>query len=125
MIAFNPNTLPILLNSHFWITIAVIIISPLSLSKRLDALKFTSAIALLSVVYLVGVVVGYAVFPFNMPPKLSLHEIVWFKVDGTFLTTLPIFVFAFTCHQNVNFKFICFIVYSLSIHCILFIYIYI
>lgn len=101
ILALIPNAHFFILHSNFWITIAIILISPLTFSKRLDALKFTSAIALMSVFYLLSVILGYALFSQKMPAKINWSDIVWFKIDKKFLTTLPIFVFAFTCHQNV------------------------
>ncbi|CAG8499653.1 13627_t:CDS:2 [Gigaspora rosea] len=62
------------LDRRFWITASMIIIVPLAFLKRLDSLKHTT------------------------PPKDKIHLI---NLSGKFFSNLPIFVFSFTCHQNV------------------------
>lgn len=88
-----------LVDRRFWITIFMAIIGPISFLKRLDSLKATSALALGAVFYLVFIVVYYYSYPDQpLPPK---EEIRLFHPSAQFFTTLPIFVFAFTCHQNI------------------------
>ncbi|KAG0293922.1 hypothetical protein BGZ98_001974 [Dissophora globulifera] len=88
-----------LVDRRFWITIFMGIITPLSFLKRLDSLKATSALALSAVVYLVFIVVYYYTNPEQpLPPKEDIELV---RISTQFLTTLPIFVFAFTCHQNI------------------------
>ncbi|KAF9112734.1 hypothetical protein BGX27_002869 [Mortierella sp. AM989] len=90
-----------LIDRRFWITIFMGIIGPLSFLKKLDSLKATSALALSAVFYLLFIVIYYYTNPdpgHRMPPK---EELRWVKISPQFLTTLPIFVFAFTCHQNI------------------------
>ncbi|KAG0225899.1 hypothetical protein BGW42_004053 [Actinomortierella wolfii] len=88
-----------LLDRRFWITMFMSIIAPLSFLKRLDSLKATSALALGAVVYLVFIVVYFYLFPTApLPPKEELRLV---RLTPEFFTTLPIFVFAFTCHQNI------------------------
>ncbi|KAJ3126731.1 hypothetical protein HK098_007187 [Nowakowskiella sp. JEL0407] len=105
VLSLTPNISP---DSYFlmketWVTIGIISISPFVFLRRLDSLKYISALALSSIVYLVFIVVFYFIFPLDeMPPKLTFGEIEWIKFDlQKFLTVLPIFVFAYTCHQNV------------------------
>lgn len=83
----------------FWVSICMWIISPFAFAKRLSSLKYVSALALCFVVYLAFVVVYfYSVAPTSTrPPDIRLAH-----VDSHFFLYLPIFVFAFTCHQNVN-----------------------
>ena len=90
-----------------WIPFALIMISPLAFKQRLDALKTTSSIALLAVVYLVILVGSY----FGIASKNGKIEGIPYKVFPPlhsanfdlfeFLKIFPAFVFAFTCHQNV------------------------
>ncbi|KAJ3076647.1 hypothetical protein HDU98_001657 [Podochytrium sp. JEL0797] len=86
-----------------WITLAMVPLVPVAFAKRLDSLRYTSGLALCAVVYLVCIVFGYFVAPgaHGMPKRPEWSEVVWVKVDSSFLKTLPIFVFAFTCHQNI------------------------
>ncbi|KAG0333917.1 hypothetical protein BG004_000637 [Podila humilis] len=89
----------ILEDRRFWISIFMGIIGPLAFLKRLDSLKATSALALGAVVYLVFIVVYYFSDPdLKLPPP---EEIRYVRIKSDFFTTLPIFVFAFTCHQNI------------------------
>ncbi len=37
-----------------------------------------------------------------MAAPITLAEVEWFRFDASLLSHLPIFVFAFTCHQNVR-----------------------
>lgn len=88
-----------LLSRGFWITFSIISLAPLAFQRRLDALKYTSFTALLAVVYLFVVVAIFYFSPSREP--LPKGDIVFFKWSGAFFTHLPVFVFAFTCHQNI------------------------
>ncbi|KAI8319314.1 hypothetical protein GQ54DRAFT_40759 [Martensiomyces pterosporus] len=88
-----------LLSRGFWITVAIIALAPLAFQRRLDALKYTSFTALLAVVYLFVVVAIYYFTPTRKP--LPKGDVVMFKWSKEFFTHLPVFVFAFTCHQNI------------------------
>ncbi|KAG0222803.1 hypothetical protein BGX31_008851 [Mortierella sp. GBA43] len=88
-----------LIDRRFWITMFMGIIAPLSFLRKLDSLKSTSALALGAVVYLVFIVVYYYSNPQQPLPPAEDIRLVNFSPQ--FLTTLPIFVFAFTCHQNI------------------------
>ncbi|KAJ2718034.1 hypothetical protein GGI07_005898 [Coemansia sp. Benny D115] len=88
-----------LLARGFWVTFAIIALIPLAFQRRLDALKYTSFTALLAVVYLFVVVALFYFSPFREP--LPEGDVVYFKWSKSFFTHLPVFVFAFTCHQNV------------------------
>jgi amino acid permease len=97
----------ILHSRSFWITVFMLIIIPLSFLKRLDSLRYTSMAALGAVVYLFGIVVYFYFFPSvdsNVDEVIrpTSPPITWFRFSKRFFTSLPIFVFAFTCHQNVS-----------------------
>ncbi|KAJ2493244.1 hypothetical protein IWW37_000707 [Coemansia sp. RSA 2050] len=89
----------LLLLRRFWITIAIIVLVPLNFQRRLDALKYTSFTALLAVVYLFVVVAMFYFTPTRKP--LPKGDVVLFRWSKEFFTHLPVFVFAFTCHQNI------------------------
>lgn len=84
-----------------WVSICMWIISPFAFAKKLSSLKYVSAFALSFVFYLTLLVVYfYSETPYSTrPPGIRLAH-----VDAQFFLYLPIFVFAFTCHQNVNYK---------------------
>ncbi|KAJ3098712.1 hypothetical protein HDU97_003771 [Phlyctochytrium planicorne] len=97
-------TLPpdsLLLSHFFWVTVSIMMVSPFAFARRLDSLRYTSALALMALVYLVMIVVGYFFVGLGSPDRIAWDEIEWIKVDESFLKTVPIFVFAFTCHQNI------------------------
>ncbi|KAH7316639.1 transmembrane amino acid transporter protein-domain-containing protein [Stachybotrys elegans] len=94
----NADSVPYLVDRQFWITAFMLLIIPLSFLRRLDSLKYTSLIALVSIGYLIVLVVyHFAVDPHADSSKIRVIE--WGGAIST-LTTLPVIVFAYTCHQN-------------------------
>ncbi|WRT63603.1 uncharacterized protein IL334_000526 [Kwoniella shivajii] len=87
----------ILLASHFWLVVWMVVVIPLSFLKTLDALRFTSQIALLTVVYLVLVVVGWFIIKGVSP---NHGEVVLGRFGKNTLSSFPVQVFAYTCSQN-------------------------
>lgn len=97
---FTSNS--ILLNRNFHITIVMLLfVSPLCFMKRLNSLRKASLVALSSVGYLCCLMVIHFIWP-----SKKIHEskgkvsIGFPHNEPTPLTTLPIFVFAYTCHHN-------------------------
>jgi amino acid permease len=91
----------VLLNRQFWITFSMIPLVPLSFQKRLDALKYTSIVALMAAAYLLWIIVFYFLFDPTMPHAPST-DIDLVRISPSFFKSLSIFVFAYTCHQNVR-----------------------
>ncbi|KAJ2509476.1 hypothetical protein GGI11_005860 [Coemansia sp. RSA 2049] len=89
----------VLASRQFWITFAIVSLVPLAFQRRLDALKYTSAAALLAVAYLFVIVAMFYFNPLREP--LPKGDIILFRWSKDFFTHLPVFVFAFTCHQNI------------------------
>ncbi|KAJ2657725.1 hypothetical protein IW148_005025 [Coemansia sp. RSA 1199] len=89
----------LLLSRGFWITFAIVALAPLAFQRRLDALKYTSFTALMGVVYLFVVVAMFYFNPLRTP--LPDGDVVLFRWSKDFFTNLPVFIFAFTCHQNI------------------------
>lgn len=95
------ETLPgFLLDRSFWIFAFMVALVPLCFLRRLDSLRHTSYLSLLAVMYLVIIVLYY-----SLPTKKAhLPEpgpIYIINIDGHhFLSVFPVFVFAFTCAQN-------------------------
>lgn len=96
----HAEMLPYLLDRHFWITAFMLLIIPLSFLRRLDSLKYTSLVALVSIGYLIVLVV----YHFATDKHADPHDIRVIKPSGIVetLSTLPVVVFAYTCHQNVR-----------------------
>ncbi|KAI8877631.1 hypothetical protein K501DRAFT_337286 [Backusella circina FSU 941] len=96
----NHSAVPFfLIDRRFWITLSMLtLVLPLSFLRKLDSLKYTSLIALFAVVYLCVIVVYYYISPNYPPPETGAVELVSFT--SRIFGHLPVFVFAFTCHQN-------------------------
>ncbi|KAK5945414.1 hypothetical protein PMZ80_002619 [Knufia obscura] len=98
--ADESQVVPFLTDRRFWITAFMLVVIPLSFLRRLDSLKYTSVIALISIGYLVILVVyhfgaGDTIDHYTTP----LRVIKWAGPVET-LASFPVIVFAYTCHQN-------------------------
>ncbi|KAF1822028.1 uncharacterized protein K489DRAFT_297983, partial [Dissoconium aciculare CBS 342.82] len=88
-----------LLDRHFWVTAFMLLIIPLSFLRKLDSLKYTSVVALVSIAYLVVLVVYHYSTGDTIPARGEIHLIKWQGAIAT-LSSFPVIVFAYTCHQN-------------------------
>lgn len=92
---------PFLADRRFWITaFFLLFIIPLSFPKRLDSLKYTSLVALVAIGYLIILVV-YHFAADEIPNKGDIRVITW-EGPVAALSSLPVVIFAYTCHQNVG-----------------------
>lgn len=78
-----------------------LIVIPLSFLRRLDSLKYTSVIALISIGYLVILVVAHFAKGDTMHDRGVIRLVRWESALAT-LSSFPVIVFAYTCHQNVS-----------------------
>ncbi|KAJ9129815.1 Amino acid transporter [Coniochaeta hoffmannii] len=92
------DDIPFLVDRQFWITAFMLVIIPLSFLRRLDSLKYTSVVALVSIGYLIVLVV-YHFAADSHPDRGELRIITWGGPIGA-LKNLPVVIFAYTCHQN-------------------------
>lgn len=93
---------PFLVDRHFWVTAFMLVVIPLSFLKRLDSLKYTSVIALISIGYLVILVVYHFTAHDTLPDtgyQTPLRIVGWASPIAA-LSSFPVIVFAYTCHQN-------------------------
>lgn len=74
---------------------------PLSFLRKLDSLKYTSFIALVSIAYLVILVVYHFGLGDTADQKGPVRVFEWAGIVPT-LSSFPVIVFAYTCHQNVS-----------------------
>lgn len=79
------------------------IVIPLAFLRRLDSLKYTSIIALTSIGYLVILVVYHFIKGDTMADRGPIRVVRWGGAIPT-LSSLPVIVFAYTCHQNVRLR---------------------
>lgn len=88
-----------LLERNFYITVSMCaIIVPLCFLKQLDSLKYASMVALSSVLYLVVLVVVHFCKD-DIVDKGPVRVLKPYSATSV-LSSFPIFVFAYTCHQN-------------------------
>jgi amino acid permease len=92
--------IPFLVDRHFWVTVFMLIIIPLSFLRRLDSLKYTSVIALVSIGYLIVLVVYH--FAADAHPDRGDLRVVTWESPIAAVKNLPVMIFAYTCHQNVS-----------------------
>lgn len=78
-----------------------LVVIPLAFLKRLDSLKYTSVVALVSIGYLVVLVVYHFLKGDTKSDRGDIRVIEWGGAIAT-LSSLPVVVFAYTCHQNVS-----------------------
>ena len=78
-----------------------LIVIPLSFLRKLDSLKYTSMIALVSISYLVVLVVYHFIANDAGHEKGNVNWVKWHGLGST-LSSFPVIVFAYTCHQNVS-----------------------
>ena len=83
------------------LTCCRLIVIPLSFLRRLDSLKYTSVIALVSIGYLVVLVVYHFASGDTIADRGEVHWLKWQGLVPT-LASFPVIVFAYTCHQNVS-----------------------
>jgi amino acid permease len=76
---------------------------PLSFLKRLDSLKYTSVVALVSIGYLVILVLYHFLKGDTVVDPGPINVIKWAGFVPA-LSSFPVIVFAYTCHQNVYFN---------------------
>ncbi|KAH8773058.1 transmembrane amino acid transporter protein-domain-containing protein [Hyaloscypha finlandica] len=93
------DAIPFLVDRHFWVTCFMLVVIPLSFLRRLDSLKYTSIIALISIGYLVVLVVYHFAKGDTMADRGPIRVIKWAGLVST-LQSFPVIVFAYTCHQN-------------------------
>ncbi|GAN08829.1 amino acid transporter [Mucor ambiguus] len=89
-----------LTDRRFWITVFMLtLVLPLSFLRKLDSLKYTSLVALVAVVYLCVIVTYHYYSPTYPSPPQDAIQLGTFSINV--LGHIPVFVFAFTCHQNI------------------------
>ena len=109
-----------LLDRRVWTVAAAVAVSPLAYLRQIDALRHTSLVALGCIMLITILIVGFAIWP---PEPLGAEQcqrepdvgaasvahgsvpcaapVVAFTSGMETLRALPVFTFAFTCHQNI------------------------
>ena len=81
---------------------------PLSCLRSLNALRFTATVSIVFVSILSLTIIVHSLFPSTFPPCADASDptsckgsTVSYSLSLSTLSTLPVFIFAFTCAQNV------------------------
>uniref|UniRef100_A0A0G4F1U4 Amino acid transporter transmembrane domain-containing protein n=1 Tax=Chromera velia CCMP2878 TaxID=1169474 RepID=A0A0G4F1U4_9ALVE len=83
------------------ITCVVFLVAPTSLPKRIRSLRYTNYLALFGMLYFTAFVIIYYFSVLASGGETRGSEVVFFRNDPfEMLRVLPIFIFSFTCHQN-------------------------
>ncbi|QLL31578.1 hypothetical protein HG536_0B04420 [Torulaspora globosa] len=92
----------LLLNRNLHITLIMLfIVAPLCFLKKLSSLRYASLVALSAVAYLCVLILVHFAWPSQDIEELKGRVSLGLPDGHTNpLTTLPIFVFAYTCHHN-------------------------
>ena len=102
----------LLASRSLWMLLSLIVGAPLSYLRDISALRFAAYVTFLMTVYITVAVVLFAVLPGTFEPcaDQANHsatapldcrgEVVPLAEPMSALSVLPIFIFAFTCHQN-------------------------
>eukprot|EP00736_Rhodelphis_marinus_P005580 Rmarinus@m.12621 len=104
---FDMDDDSILRDRHFWITLLVFtLVTPLASLRRMDSLKFTSLLAVFAVLYVMFLVWAYYSIPAwdacgNDDDDSCKGDYRAFDWDLQTISAISIFVFGFTCHQNI------------------------
>lgn len=97
----GPESESVFVNPRIWIIFFMIVVVPLSFLRKMDTLKYSSILGLMSVVYLTGLSLVHLIT--RGVPQSALDSIQFFApLSVKSLSRFGVFVFAFTCHQNVK-----------------------
>lgn len=88
------------LNRVMWVSVIVVCISPATFMKRIDSLKYTSFLGLMSVAYLLVLSIITWIQSFAETGNLFGYGQLITKLTPSSFRAFPIMVFAFCCHQN-------------------------
>ncbi|KAI8901352.1 transmembrane amino acid transporter protein-domain-containing protein [Globomyces pollinis-pini] len=98
--SINTMFMSILTNRYFWMIVFLIIIIPLTCAKSVDEFWWFSGTALICALYL-GFVIPYESFKSQDLYDPTKEPISIIHISPDTIQCIPIFIFAFTCHQNI------------------------
>jgi amino acid permease len=88
----------IFISRTFWMLAFLVLIIPLCFAKSVDDFSWFSGLALLCAIYLAVLIILESLLLTH--PANAIH-VVWFRLEWKTIECVPIFIFAFTCHQNI------------------------
>jgi len=100
-------------NRRLWVLVAFAVVTPLSCLPRLDSLRFTSTLSMVFIAFVTVMVVLYKIAPDGMDPcdhldgshsgecaEVGFPETKMFNWASECLKAITVFIFCFTCQQN-------------------------
>lgn len=86
---------------NFWVLGSIVLVGPLAFLRNLDSLKYTSLAGLGAVAYMVIIAImnWYKQVDIELPP--GMEPVPFAGLSMAALQNFPIFIFAFTAHQNI------------------------
>ena len=100
VVSFIVPHLPEILDSpQSWEVILVCVIMPLLFMEKLDSQRFSSSLALVAAGTIIGVIISFPIWGEYPKPE----GVTALRFNIRFFTVFPVFIFAFTCQQNVCF----------------------
>lgn len=90
------------LSRRFWLVASMALLVPLAFLRKMDSLKYTSFAGLLSVAYLAVIAMWNYFKPDSVRPPVNAGMEAFASLSVAALKSFPVFVFSFTCHQNVE-----------------------
>lgn len=95
------GTLPWYMNRIVWVTVTLVAVSPTAFMKRMDSLKYTSFLGLISVIYLVVLSVVMWIGTIGSTGSFIGYGKLFVKLTPSCFRAFPMMVFAFGGQQNV------------------------
>lgn len=92
---------------NLWVTLSVLVAGPLACAARLEALKLSSLLAICCIVYLAVLSLVVLAEPARLAcaaaprPAAPCRGLLGAPPDASALRVVSIFIFAFTCQQNI------------------------
>ncbi|KAJ3302330.1 hypothetical protein HDV03_005163 [Kappamyces sp. JEL0829] len=88
----------LLTNRYFWMLAFIMVVAPLNFARSVDDFPWFSATALGCAVFLALTVIVQSLLSETQLGSLPIH---WLILEKKSFDCIPIFIFAFTCHQNI------------------------
>ena len=99
-------SLSVWVDTRVWVGLFMLVILPLSFLRKMDHLRYSSFLGLASIIYLTVLSV-VSLFAASPPPPMTAVQPFPAAFGVKLLSSFGVFVFAFTCHQNVSAPLLC------------------
>lgn len=90
----------LLVSPSFWMTVTCLGIAPVIFMPKMDSLKYTSFLGMLSVLYMIILAAALFFAAGQTNANHFEHLRLFQPISKSFIKSFAVFVFSFTCHQN-------------------------